>query len=442
VGSVGYVASVPAHLGDAARRRRGRRRRWRIALCTLVAIAAGFGIALRWVGGDDRPAGDVAAREPPATDASTTSAAPPMSATSVPDGPPDQRALDAVALRLEQVVELRHPTALVERPGTGDLYATGVEGPVVQVPAGGGEPVVVADLGPLISTEGESGLLDLAFAPGGDLAFLSLVERDGDLALIEVPVAGDRLATDRSRTVLAIASPSNVHHAGDVDVDASGLIWFSVGDGGPSQARSGRAQDLTDLHGKILRIDPRPTGSASYRIPPDNPFVGRTDVRPEIWAYGLRNPWRFEHDPLTRDLWIGDVGRNDREEIDHVVGPRAGAGANFGWPYFEGTRPGTGEAPSGLVAPVLDYGHEQRCGVTGGAVYRGTAIPRLAGAFLFSDLCDGVVRAVVVADGAVVAERAFDDVQAGYPVAFGTDSSGELYLCSFDLNAVYRIAAA
>jgi glucose/arabinose dehydrogenase len=312
----------------------------------------------------------------------------------------------------------------------------------VRVPAGGTRPTTIADLGGQISTSGESGLLDISFDAGGDVLYVSLVESDGDLALLEIPLVAGSLATDRARSLLVIPSPTDVHHAGDVDVDADGNIWYAVGDGGPSQGRSTRAQDLGDLHGKLLRIDPRPTSSAPYRIPADNPFVARPDVRPEIWAFGLRNPWRFDLDPVTGDLWIGDVGRNGPEEIDHLPGPEAGAGANLGWPYFEGKTATLDGAPPEVVGPVLDYPHDDRCGVTGGGVYRGDGIPALAGAYVYSDLCDGIVRAVSVSDGVVVAERAFEQAQAGYPVSFGTDLAGELYLCSFDLNTVYRIVAA
>jgi glucose/arabinose dehydrogenase len=372
----------------------------------------------------------------PATTSTTTAEA------VVPAGPPDQATLDALSLRLEPLVALQHPTAVVQGPGTGDLYVTGVEGPILRIPVGGGDPVPVADFSAQVSTSGESGLLDLAFSPAGDLAYVSLVERDGDLALVEFPVVANDLATDQPRTLLTIESPTNVHHAGDVDVDADGLVWFAVGDGGPSQGRSMRAQDLNDLHGKILRIDPHPTAGAAYQIPVDNPFSGRPDARPEIWAYGLRNPWRFDIDPVTGDLWIGDVGRNGPEELDYLPGPRAGAAANFGWPYFEGTVAGLAGAPPQLIPPLLDYPHGDRCGITGGSVYRGAAIPALTGAYLYSDLCDGIVRAVSVSDGAVIAQRAFQDAQAGYPVSFGTDLAGELYLCSFDLGTVFRIVAA
>ena len=368
--------------------------------------------------------------------------APTSSPPAAPPGPADQATLDGLALRLEPVVALQHPTALVQHPVSRDIYAAGLEGHIVRLPAGSGDPVPVADLGRWLSTSGESGLLDLAFDVTGGLMYLSLVETDGDLALLELPVVDSALRLDRQRLLLSIPSPSNVHHAGDVDVDAQGLLWLAVGDGGPSQGSSRRAQDLGDLHGKVLRIDPRPTPTAAYQVPPDNPFVGQPGARPEVWAYGLRNPWRIDVDRTTGDLWVGDVGRNGAEEINHAPGPNGGAGINFGWPHREGTAPVVDGEPPGLVPPLLEYPHEGRCGITGGAVYRGSAIPELDGAYLYSDLCDGVVRAVTVADGTVRAQRAFDDAQAGYPVAFGTDLAGEMYLCSFDLGTVYRILTA
>lgn len=421
---------------------RGRVRGGRLAIlaaAATVTLVAG----LVWQSRRSEPDDGLAATQAPAGGSEATSPAggtgPATTAPPGPAGPPDQRALDTVALQLEPVVEVSHPTAIVQHPGTGDLYAASVEGEIVRVPARGGGPAMVADLGDRISTSGESGLLDIAFDASGDLLYISLVEPDGDLALVEAPFAEGAPAVERERPLLTIPSPTDVHHAGDVEVDAGGLVWFAVGDGGPSQGHSTRAQDLGDLHGKLLRIDPRPAAGSPYQVPPDNPLVGQPGARPEIWAYGLRNPWRFHLDPGTGDLWIADVGRNDAEEIDHLPGPEAGAGANLGWPYVEGTTPGLDGAPPDLVAPVLAYPHDGRCGVTGGAVYRGEAIPALRGAYLYADLCDGIVRAMSVVDGAVAAERAFEDAQAGYPVSFGTDLTGEMYLCSFDLNTVFRI---
>lgn len=358
-----------------------------------------------------------------------------------PAGPPTQAELDGVEVGLQPVVEVEHPTAIAQHPGNGDLYVASLAGEMVRAPAVGGEPTTVADFGPRISTSGESGLLDIAFDAGGERLYVTLVETSGDLALWEVPVADGVPAVDTPRVLLTVPSPSDVHHAGDVDVDADGLLWVSIGDGGPSQALSTRAQDLTDLRGKLLRIDPRATGDAPYGIPPGNPFIGRGHARPEIWAYGLRNPWRFDLDPVTGDLWIGDVGRNGEEEIDHLAAPGAGAGANLGWPYLEGTVEGLAGGPPDMVGPVLSYPHEGRCGVTAGGVYRGTLMPALAGAFIYTDLCDGILRAVSVSGGRVTAERAFAP-EAGYPVSIGTDLDGEIYVCSFDFNAVYRIVPA
>ena len=142
------------------------------------------------------------------------------------------------------------------------------------------------------------------------------------------------------------------------------------------------------------------------------------------------------------DLWIGDVGRHTVEEVDAVHGPRAAAGMNFGWPYLEGTSTRRNGAPADVVAPLVAYGHGERCAVTGGVVYRGKALPGLAGAYVYSDLCDGILRAVAAPGGVVAAEQSFDDVHAGYPVSISTDLAGELYVCSFDASTVFRVLAA
>jgi glucose/arabinose dehydrogenase len=436
----GYgLRNVPSVVRSVAVGRRGE-------LIVAVVVAAAVGSVVAWSARSAEDAGNdrVEPDDPAPQDGSsptTSEADPTVTTESAHPGPPSQAALDGIDIGLQPVVEVEHPTAIAEHPGTGDVYVTSVAGKVVRAPAGDGEPTTVADLAGRISTEGESGLLDIAFDATGEHLYMSLVEANGDFALWEVPVVHGDLAVDAPRVLLTVPSPSSVHHAGDVDIDAGGLLWLSIGDGGPSQAQSTRAQDLTDLRGKILRIDPRPTANAAYGIPPGNPFAGRPDARPEIWAYGLRNPWRFDLDATTGDLWVGDVGRNEAEEVDHLPGPAAGAGANLGWPYMEGTEPGLPGAPPDLVAPVVSYPHEGRCGVTAGGVYRGTAMPALTGAFLYSDLCDGLVRALGVSDGRVVSERAFAP-EAGYPVSFGTGRDGEMYVCSFDFNAVYRIVPA
>ena len=167
-----------------------------------------------------------------------------------------------------------------------------------------------------------------------------------------------------------------------------------------------------------------------YTIPPDNPFASGGG-RPEIWAYGLRNPWRFSFDRSTGDLWIADVGQDQYEEIDFAAAPDRGRGANYGWNITEGLHPyraGTAAGPT--VAPVLETAHtDGNCSITGGYVYRGTKIPDLVGAYLFSDYCNGAVRAVVVANGQVVANRDLG-INASNIASFGQDAAGELYVIS------------
>ena len=413
--------------------------RLRLGIVVAISLAVIVGVAV--TGGRDDDTESVAGNG----GETTTSTAEPDGTTTTTGPPspgPDQATLDTVALKLTAMVTVDHPTSVVQRPGTEDLYVTSLEGKLLRAPKAGGSQEELADLADRISTQGESGLLDLAFDLTGQKLYLSLVETAGNLAVLEVPMAGTAPALDQARVIITVDSPSTVHHAGDVYVDPAGLLWVAVGDGGPSQATSRRAQDLLDLHGKILRLDvANPPAGEAYGIPADNPFVGREDAAPEVWAYGLRNPWRFWVDEALGALWVGDVGRSAMEEVDYVAGPGKGAGLNFGWPYFEGTTPVVTGPPPDLVAPILAWPHEGRCAVTGGAVYRGGALPALEGAYVYSDLCDGVIRAVSVVGGAIVAEREFDAV-TGYPVGFGADADGELYVCSFDEGAVYRLDPA
>ena len=189
-----------------------------------------------------------------------------------------------------------------------------------------------------------------------------------------------------------------------------GMLWIGLGDGGGGGDPQGNAQSLGTLLGKMLRIDPRPSGGRPYTVPPDNPFVGTDGARGEIWAFGLRNPWRYTFDKATGDLWIGDVGQNAREEVDFTPAGSPG-GLNYGWPNLEGNRTNSGSAPRGAVAPILDYPLDgANCAVTAGYVYRGTKIPDLAGAFLYADVCAGWVRAVRQ-EGGKVTDQADLDLQ-------------------------------
>ena len=194
-----------------------------------------------------------------------------------------------------------------------------------------------------------------------------------------------------------------------------------------------------------MRIDPRPAAGAPYAIPADNPFVGRAggrkDARGEIWAYGLRNPWRFSFDRVTGDLWIGDVGQGSLEEVDHWPAGAPG-GPNFGWNTMEGTAcfsPAEGCATDGLVLPVIEYGHDRGCAVTGGYVYRGAAVAGLAGTYLYADYCGGTIWGL---DAAAERPAPRTLLESGASVAsFGEDEAGELYVVDL-AGRLYRVVAA
>jgi glucose/arabinose dehydrogenase len=226
------------------------------------------------------------------------------------------------------------------------------------------------------------------------------------------------------------------------------MLYISFGDGGaagdqgPGHVSGGNGQSLGTLLGKILRIDPTPSGEKAYTVPADNPFVNTAGARPEIWSYGLRNPWRFSWDKLTGDFWIGDVGQDAWEEVDLATKASGGArGVNYGWNVWEGThRYRDGDAP-GAVMPLFDYSHDSgNCAVTGGFVYRGTKIPALRGGYLFADYCGGTLRALAAQDGKLVQDRILP-VRVPGVNSFGQDASGELYVLA-DGGDVYRVDPA
>jgi glucose/arabinose dehydrogenase len=251
------------------------------------------------------------------------------------------------------------------------------------------------------------------------------------------------------REVLAVAQPQSNHNGGELAFGPDGNLYLALGDGGnagdqgPGHVSDGNGQSLGTLLGKILRINPTPTATAAYTIPPDNPFVNTAGARPEIWAYGLRNPWRFSWDKATGDLWIGDVGQDAWEEVDLATKASGGGrGVNYGWNVFEGThRYRDGDAP-GAVPPIFDYSHSGgNCAVTGGYVYRGSAIPALRGGYLFADYCGGSLRGLVAgADGKVAQQRIFPVTQSAIN-SFGQGADGELYVLS-DEGSVSRIDPA
>lgn len=297
------------------------------------------------------------------------------------------------------------------------------------------EPVV--DISEETTSDAERGLLGIAFSPACDWLYVSFTDANGDSRLDAFPVVDGQVDTAGRRTVLDVAQPYGNHNGGEVRVGPDGYVYFGLGDGGSAGDPLGAGQDLTSLLGSILRIDP--AGGDPYAIPRDNPLVGVEGAADEIWAYGLRNPWRFSFDRVTGDLWIADVGQNAREEINRLTS--FDAGANLGWNRMEGTLSFAGDEPDDHHPPLHEYATtSSRCAITGGFIYRGSAIPDLRGAYVFSDYCEGAIRALVLDNGAVIDEVVLAS-DAGRVVAFAEDASGELYVLSLD-GGVRRIDAA
>ena len=313
------------------------------------------------------------------------------------------------------------------RRGDDALYIAERNGLVRRVRNDRVRPRPVLDIADQISSGGERGLLGIAFSLDGQTLFASYTNTDGNSRVAAYPFADGVANSDQGRELLAVEQPYPNHNGGNITIGPDGMLYLGLGDGGAGGDPEGNAQNPQTLLGKMVRIDPA-DGSA----PDDNPFAGRDDVAPEIFALGLRNPWRFSFDRATDDLWVGDVGQNSIEEVS-VTRAGKSAGRNFGWDLFEGSEPYEGdELPEGAVVPVVEYPTgEQGCAVTGGYVYRGRAIPDLRGAYLYSDFCGGFVQAVRVTGNEVT-----DRADLGLPVqavaSFGQDADGELYVLSLD----------
>lgn len=290
----------------------------------------------------------------------------------------------------------------------------------------------------------ERGLLGLAFHPdfeNNGLFFVNHTDRNGDNVIARYHVnPDDPNHVDESSRVelLKIHQPFYDHNGGGMAFGPDGYLYIGVGDGGSLGDDPGAtAQNLSVLLGKLLRID---VDAETYTVPPDNPFVGVENAMPEIWAYGLRNPWRISFDAATGDLYIGDVGQADYEEIDFQPAGFAG-GANYGWYNFEATHPYNGrEAPENMTLPVAEYPHLIGCSVTGGYVYRGAALPELNGVYFFGDYCNGRIWTLFKhADGQWHVQPF---METGYTItSFGLDEQGELYLVNYK-GGVFRLGRA
>ena len=350
-----------------------------------------------------------------------------------------------VRIRLVAVAPVDTPTALAVRGGDPTLYVAEQAGRVVAV-RDGEVTGTVLDVTRRISAGGEQGLLGLAFGPDGTHLYVNFTDRDGDTRIEEYAFDGERADPGSRRELLHIEQPQPNHNGGQLAFGPDEMLYIATGDGGgggdegDGHAEVGNGQSLDTLLGKILRIDPRASGGAAYRIPPDNPFADGGG-RPEIWSYGLRNPWRFSFDADTGDLWIGDVGQDSYEEIDRAAAPDAGRGVNYGWNVFEGRhRFRDGEAP-GATGPILEVPRDRGdCSIIGGYVYRGSAIPALAGIYLYTDYCNGRIRGIRLDADARVSARGNLGATGDQISSFGEGVDGELYVLS-QSDGLLRIAS-
>ena len=362
---------------------------------------------------------------------SSPTATPPETAT---PGAPGGVPLSQVRTRLVRVANLDQPLALAVRPDDDALYIAERVGRVVALRDGEVEPIV--DLTGEVSLGGEQGLLGLAFSPDGRFLYVNYTDLQGDTHVTEFAM-GDRTASASSRRdVLFVDQPYANHNGGNLAFGPDGYLYVGLGDGGSAGDPMDNAQSLGTRLGKMLRIDPRPSGSREFGVPPDNPFRGRGNALPEIWAYGLRNPWRWSFDRETGDLWIGDVGQSAREEIDFQPASSSG-GENYGWDGFEGSLVYEEPVPEEAVPPVHDYPQDLGASVIGGYVYRGSEIEGLRGAYLFGDFYNPDIRVLKVRDGELVAHRELG-VEVPSLASFGEDADGELYALSL-AGPVYRL---
>ncbi|MXZ45697.1 MAG: PQQ-dependent sugar dehydrogenase [Chloroflexi bacterium] len=353
-------------------------------------------------------------------------------------------------VRFEEVFEGREfdrPVELGVYPvgpaGSGPgLFVAEQEGRVLVLHPDRDDAVELLDIRDQVSRAGnEEGLLSVALDPqfdetGSLWVYYSVrgTPRMTRLSRFTVDLADPlRVEPGSELVVLEVEQPYSNHNGGAIRFGPDGMLYLGYGDGGSGGDPRGHGQNLAALLGSIIRIDVREASPAApYAIPADNPFIGVAGARPEIWAYGLRNPWRMDFDPETGALWAADVGQQEVEEIDRIE-----RGGNYGWNILEGTRcfqPSSGCDPTGTVLPVAEYGHNLGCSVTGGVVYRGEAIPALVGHYLFADYCSGRLWALPV-DGGAILEL---DRLPGEVASFGTDADGEVYVLTFG-GAVLRI---
>lgn len=351
-------------------------------------------------------------------------------------------------LTLTPVVSgLDFPLYLTAPPGdTTRLFVVEKAGVIKIVKDGALLPTPFLNITSLTTKGSEQGLLGLAFSPdyaASGRFYVSYTTTGGGNAghsvIARYHVSGDPdVAGTADTVILTVNQPYSNHNGGNIVFGPDGFLYFGLGDGGGAGDPNETGQDRTDLLGSMLRLD---VTGATYTIPAGNPYVGSPTFRQELWNYGLRNPWRWSFDRQTGDLYIADVGQNRYEEVD-VVPAGAGGGQNFGWDDMEGTHcfEDANCASNLAVRPVLDYSHSEGCSITGGYVYRGTAVPAIQGLYFYSDYCSGTLWSFRWSPGGITERKKWSLVHTGGGVtSFGEDGRGELYLVNSS-GTVYRFA--
>jgi len=341
-------------------------------------------------------------------------------------------AFQPVATGLDRPVQV-----VTAHDGSDSLYIAEQSGVILRVDPNG-IPTMFLDLSAVVGCCSNGGLLSIVFDPhfaANRRMYALYVDRNGDTALARVSVDLPSIE------VLLVADQpvDNIpnHHGGTLLFGPDGMLYVTIGDGGAYVQVTNRAQDLSLLLGKLLRIDVDHT--TGYSIPSDNPFVGVPGARQEIWSYGLRNPWRYSFDRVTGELYLADVGQDSWEEVDALT-LNAAKHANFGWPIVEGSHcfpPGASCSTSSFVLPSIEYSHSLGCSVTGGYRYRGSRWPQWAGLYFYGDWCSGLLWiASQQIDGSWTTSTTQNTGKS--IVSFGEDDDGELYLVDY-AGAVYRM---
>lgn len=347
------------------------------------------------------------------------------------------------ALALQPVAQgLSSPLALTTPNGDARLFIVEQIGRIRVVKNGALLTDPYLDIQSKLTSGGERGLLGLAFHPdfaSNGFFYVNYTDLQGNTKVERYHATPSADVADASSAfpILSVVQPYANHNGGNLVFGTDGMLYIGMGDGGSGGDPQGNGQNRATLLGKLLRIDV--DGGSPYAIPASNPFVGQTNARGEIWALGLRNPWRFSFDRQAGLLYIADVGQNAWEEVNVV--PASRAGVNYGWVTMEGKHCYNASSctQTGLELPALEYDHGNGCSITGGFVYRGSAIQAIRGHYFYSDYCSGFLKSFRYSGGAVTQERTWD-VSPGSVLSFGEDAQGELYVLSAN-GTVYRIIA-